>query len=229
LLVLAATVVVAQASAPPAKNDATSSALSSVTVQISPEASAERLQQTAEPEYPTKALNAGVQGVVVLKVLIGKNGKVKEVNVTSGDPILAKAAVNAVKHWRREPWASGGNNTESLTTVTVHFAISDGPTDCPGQESAKYLFLSESAAHRSRQATSEDQEHTVFHVGPSVKAPRPIFAPDPEYSESARRHEQQGIGVLRAIVTADGRVARVKVERVIGFGLDQNAVNAVCQ
>jgi TonB family protein len=37
------------------------------------------------------------------------------------------------------------------------------------------------------------------------------------------------MGVLKIIVTPEGKVARIKVERVIGFGLDQKAVNAVCQ
>jgi TonB family protein len=205
--------------------------LADVTVQVSPQEADARLDRKVEPEYPTKARDAGIQGDVVLNILIGKNGKVKNITVVSGDPVLAHAAVSAVKHWRYEPWASGGNNVETQTTATFHFVLAKGPMTCPGQEPGAYRFLADARPDISGGiATAQvPPVATVFKVGGSVKPPRTIYAPDPEYSESARRHKQQGTGVLRLIVTPEGKVALVKAERVIGFGLDQKAVNAVCQ
>jgi TonB family protein len=221
---------VMQASTAMLPQSTTSSGLADVTVQVSPEEADTRLDRKVEPEYPTKALDAGIQGDVVLNVLIAKNGKVKDIKVTSGNSVLARAAVNAVKHWRYEPWASGGNNVETQTTVTFHFVLAKGPMTCPGQEPGMYSFPADTSTDTSTQDVATARvPPAVFKVGGRVKPPRALYAPDPEYSESARRHKQQGMGVLKIIVTPEGKVARIKVERVIGFGLDQKAVNAVCQ
>ena len=220
----------------PQSNAATPQSLSpplaDVTVEVSPEAADARLDRKVEPEYPTRALDAGIQGNVVLNVLIGKNGKVKNITVVSGYPLLANAAAAAVKHWRYEPWASGGNNVETQTTVTFHFVLAKGPMTCPGQEPGAYSFLANTSPDTSTRDIATAQVPpvaTVFKVVGNVKPPRALYAPDPEYSESARRHKQQGVGVLQVIVTPEGTVARIRVQRVIGFGLDQKAVNAVCQ
>jgi len=214
------------------QSKATSPVLDEVTVQVSPKEADARLDRKVEPEYPTKALDAGIQGDVILNVLIGKNGKVKDIKVASGNSVLARAAVSAVKHWRYEPWASGGNSVETQTTVSFRFVLAKGPVTCPGQEPGVYSFLADTSTDISTRDVATAQippAATVFKVGGNVKPPRALYAPDPEYSESAQRHKQQGVGVLKVIVTPEGKVARVKVERVIGFGLDQRAVNAVCQ
>lgn len=67
----------------------------------------------------------------------------------------------------------------------------------------------------------------VFHVGGGVSAPRPIFSPDPEYSEEARKAKYQGVCVLWMIVGPDGRPRDIKVSRSLGLGLDEKAVEAV--
>jgi TonB family protein len=213
-------------------NVTSSPVLSEVTVQVSPQEADARLDRKIEPEYPAKALAAGIQGDVVLRVLIGRNGKVKDIKVASGDPVLAHAAVSAVKRWRYEPWASGGNNPETETTVTLSFVLAKSPMACPGQEPGLYSFAPDARTDRSTQelATGQIPSTTeVFKVGGDVKPPRALYAPDPEYSESARIHKRQGLGVLRIIVTPQGEVARIRVERVVGFGLDQKAIKAVCQ
>ena len=64
-------------------------------------------------------------------------------------------------------------------------------------------------------------------MGGRVSAPRPLYAPDPEYSEEARKIKQQGTVVLWVVVGADGRVRDVRVQRSLGFGLDEKALEAV--
>jgi TonB family protein len=63
--------------------------------------------------------------------------------------------------------------------------------------------------------------------GGGVKAPRPMYTPDPEYSEEARKIKQQGTVVLWVVVGADGRVRDLRVQRSLGFGLDEKALEAV--
>jgi TonB family protein len=67
----------------------------------------------------------------------------------------------------------------------------------------------------------------VFRVGGGVSAPRALDAPDPEYSEEARKAKYQGTVVLWMIIDPNGSPRDVRVTRSLGMGLDQKAVEAV--
>jgi periplasmic protein TonB len=67
----------------------------------------------------------------------------------------------------------------------------------------------------------------IYHVGGGVSAPRPIYDPDPEYSEEARKAKYQGSVLLWAIIGPDGRPRDLRIARSLGMGLDQKAVDAV--
>lgn len=67
----------------------------------------------------------------------------------------------------------------------------------------------------------------VYRVGGGVSAPRAIYTPDPEFSEEARKAKYQGVVVLWMIVGADGRTRQILVQRTLGMGLDEKAIEAV--
>jgi TonB family protein len=67
----------------------------------------------------------------------------------------------------------------------------------------------------------------VFRVGGGVSAPKQLFAPDPEYSEEARKAKYQGVCVLWLIVGPDGKPRDIRVARTLGLGLDEKAIEAV--
>ncbi len=67
----------------------------------------------------------------------------------------------------------------------------------------------------------------VFKVGGGVSAPKAVFAPEPEYSEEARKAKYQGTCVLWLVVGPDGRPRDVKVTRSLGLGLDEKAIETV--
>src|SRR5499427_1673438 len=69
----------------------------------------------------------------------------------------------------------------------------------------------------------------AYRVGGGVSAPRALYAPDPEYSEEARKATYQGTVVLWMVVGADGRAQQVRVQRSLGMGLDEKAIEAVKQ
>jgi periplasmic protein TonB len=75
------------------------------------------------PQYPFVAKQAHVQGAVILKAIIGKDGKVQNVQPESGSPLLASAAVSAVKQWRYKPYVLNGTPVDVETTVTVNFTL----------------------------------------------------------------------------------------------------------
>ena len=67
----------------------------------------------------------------------------------------------------------------------------------------------------------------VFRVGGGVSAPRPIYSPDPEYSEEARKAKYQGVVVLAVVIGPDGRPRDIHLARSVGLGLDEKAIEAV--
>jgi TonB family protein len=64
-------------------------------------------------------------------------------------------------------------------------------------------------------------------VGGGVSAPKVIYDPQPDYSDEARKAKFQGVVVLWCVVGADGRVRDVRVQRSLGMGLDEKAIEAV--
>jgi TonB family protein len=69
----------------------------------------------------------------------------------------------------------------------------------------------------------------TLRVGGDVTAPKALYAPEPEFSEAARKAGYQGTCVLSLIVGADGRPRDVRVVRKLGMQLDEKAIQAVRQ
>ena len=67
----------------------------------------------------------------------------------------------------------------------------------------------------------------VYKVGGGISAPTAISAPDPDYTEDARRAKKQGTCILWLIVDSTGHPRDIRVIRGLGFGLDAKAVEAV--
>jgi periplasmic protein TonB len=67
----------------------------------------------------------------------------------------------------------------------------------------------------------------AYRIGGGVSAPVPIFRPEPEYSEEARKAKWQGAVLLQLVVDENGVPQDIKVVRSLGLGLDQKAIEAV--
>jgi periplasmic protein TonB len=76
------------------------------------------------PQYPPEAGRARLEGPVVLMAVIGQDGSVKDVRVESGLPILAQAAIDAVKQWRYKPYLIDGEPVEVDSRITINFTLS---------------------------------------------------------------------------------------------------------
>jgi periplasmic protein TonB len=81
------------------------------------------LTHRVEPSYPALARQARIQGVVVLTAIIDKNGSIQNLQLVSGHPMLAPAAIEAVKQWLYKPFLLNGQPVEVETTVTVRFQL----------------------------------------------------------------------------------------------------------
>jgi protein TonB len=76
------------------------------------------------PTYPPEAGRARIEGAVVLLAVIGKDGAVQDVRVESGLPLLAQAAMDAVKQWRYRPYLVNGEPVEVDSRITINFTLS---------------------------------------------------------------------------------------------------------
>jgi protein TonB len=76
-----------------------------------------------KPVYPPLARQARIQGSVVLHAIIDKDGRVAQLEVVTGHPLLVQAALDAVKQWRYKPTLLNGDPVEVDTTITVTFTM----------------------------------------------------------------------------------------------------------
>ena len=84
---------------------------------------AAKLISRVQPAYPALAIQARIQGNVVLHAIIGRDGQVSELQVLSGHPLLVNAALDAVRQWRYSPTLLNGQAVEVETTITVSFVL----------------------------------------------------------------------------------------------------------
>lgn len=157
-----------------------------------------------DPIYPEICRRARVEGVVILNVRTDEDGRVDQVNVAnSRDPLLTRAAIEAVKQWRYQPFYSRGRRYPILFTVTVRFQLSNG--------------LENNSRGR------EQEEET-----PLLK-PKIIHQVEPVYPERARRAGIEGMVMLRIRTDNEGNVNSIEVLRSDSSILNQAAIDAVEQ
>ena len=95
-------------------------------VRLAPRIVEANLIHDVSPTYPPEAGRERIEGTVVLLAVIGKDGSVQDVRVESGLPILAQAAIDAVKQWRYRPYLLNGEPVEVDSRITINFTLSRG-------------------------------------------------------------------------------------------------------
>ena len=75
------------------------------------------------PEYPRVALMARITGTVRLKAIISTKGRVEELQIIEGHPLLVAAAREAVEKWHYDPTFLNGEAVEVVTEIIVHFRL----------------------------------------------------------------------------------------------------------
>jgi protein TonB len=95
-------------------------------VRVSQGVSQGLLIHQVKPVYPPLARQARIQGTVVLQALISKDGTIENLHLVSGHPMLAPAAIEAVKQWRYKPYFLNGEPVEVDTTINVNFTLAGG-------------------------------------------------------------------------------------------------------
>ena len=95
-------------------------------VRVSSGVSTGLLIRRVNPNYPPLARQARIQGSVLLQAEISKTGDIQNLHLISGHPMLAPAAIEAVKQWKYKPYILNGEPVEVETQITVNFTLSGG-------------------------------------------------------------------------------------------------------
>jgi TonB family protein len=86
-------------------------------------ADAKRPTKTVQPLYPESAKSDGIQGTVVVDIVVGKTGEVERVQPISGPKEIWSASVDAVKQWKWEPFLLNGNPIRVRTKAMIRFVL----------------------------------------------------------------------------------------------------------
>lgn len=165
------------------------------------------------PKYPQDALAQKVQGTAAFLLTIASDGSVRLAVPIDGDPRLISAAENSIVHRKYEPFQQDGNRVEMQLKTTVYFALPPvGPT---------VFAVDDLDVNDGLDGVEE------FKPGKGITAARAIYAPDPPYSEKARKDRYEGMCTLSVVIGTDGLPHHMKPIQIVGDGLDELALNTV--
>jgi TonB family protein len=182
--------------------------------------------KTPQAVYPWEAREKQLQGQVWLKIGVSESGDVDHVEIISGDPVLARAAVDAAKKWKFKPFIKNGKPVSVYTKMPFSFAFSENVREekeppSPAKESLPSAIPPASAgvAVRTPQRVRVAQGVTT---GLLIRRVQPVYPPE------ARLAGVEGTVVLQATISKEGRITDLKV--ISGpKELTQAAVGAVQQ
>jgi TonB family protein len=169
------------------------------------------------PKLPKELRKKNV--TAVLSGTISATGDFGELDVLNGDPAFTDIALDAVRQWRYSPPMQDGKAVDAKEYVVIsadHGKVLSSvkpevPVPTQPREPLKELFASE----------------RLFRLGATLKAPKVLNAPNPNYSELARRAKYQGVTALGVIVGPDGNPQDVWVVKKLGLALDRKAIDVV--
>jgi TonB family protein len=173
------------------------------------------------PVYPPLARQARIQGTVLLKVTISKSGDVENLQLISGHPMLAPAAIEAVKQWKYKPYLLNGEPIEVETKVTVNFTLLDKPPaegvagDIPGgtQTGGTQTGGAQTNGAQNSEPASVYNGPVAqrIRVSAAVEQSLLISKVTPQYPADAREQHIQGTVLLSVTIDKEGNVANIQL------------------
>jgi TonB family protein len=174
-------------------------------VRVAPGVIAGLIENKVDPVYPPLARQARIQGAVILGVIISKTGDVENLQLISGHPMLAPAAIEAVKQWKYKPYLLNGEPVEVETQVQVNFRLSEKPASDG---------IAQSIPSEPGSLISMPQDASVpqrVRVSSGVAQGLLIKKVNPEYPPEAKDEQIQGVVLLQVIIDKEGNVANIKL------------------
>ena len=163
-----------------------------------PDSSTALLVRKVAPVYPPLARQARIQGTVLLSIVIDREGVVRDTRLVSGHPMLAPAAVEAVKQWKYKPYISGDEAAAVETTVQIRFKLADDPETRDAAVAHADSSQGAGAAQLVRVAAGVMERILAQKV-------------DPEYPTEAKEKHIEGTVLPNVNIDKEGNVARVEL------------------
>ena len=173
-----------------------------------------RMFRRVPPVYPPLARQARIQGTVILKVTITKSGEVANIQLVSGHPMLAPAAIEAVKQWKYDPYLLNGDPVEVETNVAVNFTLSDKP---PAAGVTGNVSAGPAGGVVSGVVTNNPGDQTSAAVPQRIRVSAGVAQGlllskvNPLYPPDARDQRIQGVVILQATIDKEGNVASLQL------------------
>ncbi|MBL8176329.1 MAG: TonB family protein, partial [Bryobacterales bacterium] len=105
-----------------------------MTIRVGGNVQSAKLVKKGKVVYPPEAKAARIQGTVRFSVTIAPDGKVSNIELVAGHPILVQAAMEGVRQWEYEPTLLNGKPVAVMTMVDVNFTLSDVPPAAPAAQ-----------------------------------------------------------------------------------------------
>lgn len=174
------------------------------------------------PTFDGSITKKKARGRILLSVHIATDGTVTEASVLQGDQRLAEPALDAIKQRRYLPAMRDGAFVESDQRVKISYSFGK-------DQSQPDVSPPEGLGDPPANLLEDLAQGRIFRTGAGtdINPPRAIFAPDPEYSEAARRDKVKGQVLLGVIVGEDGTPENVWIVQALGHGLDRASVETV--
>lgn len=168
--------------------------------------------------YPIQAGQNGIQGQVVVAMHVSDTGDVESVDVVSGDPVLAKAAVEAARKWKFKPFIRHGKAIRVTTNMPFDFYFSNKvinrETSVDGSAKASSKTVVNAAPPDATTGSAPDSSSNApkrIRVGQAVTEGLLIHQVAPVYPREAKHNHIQGHVILAAVIGKDGRIANLRV------------------
>jgi TonB family protein len=172
------------------------------------------IEKKVDPVYPPLARQARIQGTVILQAEIDKSGNVEKVQLYSGHPMLAPAAIDAVKRWKYKPYLLNDEPIEVETRVTVNFTLPESHAavgvvgDAPGGILPGVPGGIVSITPRTANYSPVPQR---VRVSQAVAAGLLVNKVPLEYPPAAKDQRIQGVVLLAVIVDRSGNVSNIQL------------------
>jgi TonB family protein len=170
--------------------------------------------KTEKAIYPYEAREQKLQGEVVVKILVSEEGDVESAEIASGNSILGKSAVNAVKKWKFKPFIKNGKPVKVSMKVPIDFAFSDKIME--NGVSADRSTTSPQVSSGSSTPTPDpltDSQGTPKRIRVSSSVSRGLLIRQvaPVYPDAARRAHIEGVVLLSATINKEGKIGDLQL------------------
>jgi TonB family protein len=172
--------------------------------------------KTQRATYPFEAQKQKIQGEVVVKILVSETGDVESAEVISGDPILGKSAVDAVKKWKFKPFIKNGKPVKVSAKLPVDFAFSDKimekGTSADGGATSEFKEAQGVVwALTDPSDPSAWPPQRVQKIAGEVSRGLLIRQVAPVYPDDALRARIEGVVILAATINKDGIISELRL------------------